>query len=252
MCDIVKTYKTMAEEAKVDAQVAESKATETEKTVEKSKEDTQKTVGEMAEGVTPKEDPRVVDEHIFVAEKKARKAAEKELKELRKTIEDGATKAEINDSVDAIADEHNIDKGFLKKLVSTIKAETEKDLDAKYLTKIEQKERVEKFDSVFSKAFDKAIERTPDFKNIANPEIIKVLATQPSNSKKTISELLEETYGNAIVGKRTIETTSPNGGKEPEPINFAKAEKDIEYFKEIMADPKKKAEYNQRMLSKGF
>ena len=237
----------MAEEAKVDAQVAESKATP-----ETTVEETPKTVGEMAGETIEVEKPKVVDEHVFVAEKKARKAAEKELKALKLSIEDGASKKEIADDISAIADEHNIDKEFLQKLASSIKAEAEKDMDAKFASKFESKEKSEKFDDVFSKAYDKAIERAPDFKSISNPEIIKVLATQPQNSKKTISQLLEETYGNAITGKRTIETTSPGGGKEPEPLDYNKAKTDTAYFLEVMKNPKMKEEYNNRMLKSGF
>ena len=96
------------------------------------------------------------------------------------------------------------------------------------------------------------MERAPEFKAIANPEVIKSLAILPQNAKKTLSQILEETYGNAITGKRTIETTSPGGGKEPEPLDIKRAEKDIEYFKEVMADPKKKAQYNEAMLKRGF
>ncbi len=238
----------MAEEAKVDAQVAESKATP-----EKTVEETPKTIGEMVgETIEAEKKESTVPSHEFVAIKKALKTAEKELKSLKASIEDGASKKEIADDISAIADEHNIDKGFLQKLASSIKAEAEKEMDAKLASKFESKEKQEKFDDVFSKAYEKALERAPDFKSISNPEIIKVLATQPQNSKKTISQLLEETYGNAITGKRTIETTSPGGGKDPEPLDFKRAEKDISYFKEVMADPKKKAEYNAQMLSRGF
>lgn len=216
------------------------------------KEEVQPTVAEIIEK-TETEEKRVVDEHIFVAEKKARKAAEKELKALKEQIEGGATKQEISESISEIADEHNIDKGFLQKLASSIKAEAEKELDAKYAAKFEGKEKVEKFETAFGKQYDIAMERAPEFKAIANMDIIKTLALQPQNAKKTISQILEETYGNAITGKRTVETvTTPGGGKEPEPLDYKRAEKDIEYFKEVMADPKKKAQYNEEMLKKGF
>ena len=55
-----------------------------------------------------------------------------------------------------------------------------------------------------------------------------------------------------LLGKRTIETTQPGGGNDPEPLNIQRAEKDIEYFKQVMADPKKKAQYNEAMLKRGF
>lgn len=181
--------------------------------------------------------------------KKALIAAEKELKALRESMQyQEATQYEQVTGVDAIADKYNIDREFMNELKSTI----ENDLDAKYASKESAKEKADKFNDAFSKQYNTALERGPEFQAIANPDVIKTLATLPQNKNKTVSQLLEETYGNALTGKRTIETTQPGGGKDPEPLDIAKAEKDINYFNEVMADPKKKAQYNEQMLRKGF
>ena len=239
----------MADEAVITPD-AEVNAPQTETTVETTQEvANEQTIGDMVEETQP--EARVVDEHVFVAEKKARKAAERELKALKQSIEEGATQQEISDDIAEISDEYDIDPGFLQKLAQGIKAQTERDLDAKYASRLGEKEKKEKFDDAFAKAFDSAIERGPEFQAIANPDVIKTLARLPENSRKTVSQLLEETYGNALTGKRTIETTTPGGGKDPEPLDISRAEKDIEYFKEVMADPKKKAQYNAYMLTKG-
>lgn len=212
----------------------------------------EKPVGEIIEEAIPEEKPNMIPESVFLGEKKVRKAAEKELKALKASIEGGATAKEISADIAEIADEHNIDPVFLQKLAASIKAQTEKDLDDKFSSKLNAKEKSENFETAFNKAYQVAIERAPEFKDLANSDVIKTLSMQPQNSKKTISQLLEETYGNALSGKRTIETTKPGGGKDPEPLDFARASKDIEYFKEVMADPKKKAQYNELMLKKGF
>lgn len=237
----------MTEEV-INAQGAEDNATEVEETTEQSQEEVQQTIEEMSD--VPEK--RVVDEHVFVAEKKARKAAEKELKALRESIENGASAQDVYDDISDISEEYDIDPQFLKKFASTIKAQTERDLETKLSSKLSEKERVEKFDKNFENAFNKALERGPEFSSIANMEVIKQLARLPQNSRKTVSQLLEETYGNALTGKRTIETTQPAGGKDPEPLDFDKAQKDIEYFNKVMADPKRKAQYNELMLKKGF
>ena len=238
----------------IHTQEAEVKATPevptTEATVEQP--EAQQTVGEIIEQTQPEKKPELEYDKAYFAEKKARKVAERELKALKEQIEGGATKKEISESIAEIADEHNIDPEFLQKLASSIKAEAEKDIDAKYAAKFEGKEKENKFETAFKSQYDIAMERAPEFKAIANPEVIKSLAILPQNAKKTLSQILEETYGNAITGKRTIETTSPGGGKEPEPLDIKRAEKDIEYFKEVMADPKKKAQYNEAMLKRGF
>lgn len=221
---------------------------------EETVEETQQTIGELSEEIYNGESEehtseKTVPEYAFVAQKKALIAAEKELKALRESIQyQEATQYEQVTGVDAIADKYNIDRDFMNELKSTI----ENDLDAKYASKLSAKEKAEKFDDAFNKQYNTALERGPEFQTIANAEVIKTLATLPQNKNKTVSQLLEETYGNALTGKRTIETTQPGGGKDPEPLDIAKAEKDINYFNEVMADPKKKAQYNEMMLKRGF
>ena len=221
---------------------------------EETVEETQQTIGELSEEIYNEESEehaseKTVPEYAFVAQKKALIAAEKELKALRESMQyQEATQYEQVTGVDAIADKYNIDREFMNELKSTI----ENDLDAKYASKESAKEKAERFNDAFSKQYNTALERGPEFQAIANPDVIKTLATLPQNKNKTVSQLLEETYGNALTGKRTIETTQPGGGKDPEPLDLAKAEKDINYFSEVMADPKKKAQYNEAMLKKGF
>ena len=221
---------------------------------EETVEETQQTIGELSEEIYNEESEehaseKTVPEYAFVAQKKALIAAEKELKALRESMQyQESTQYEQLTGVDAIADKYNIDREFMNELKSTI----ENDLDAKYASKESAKEKADKFNDAFSKQYNTALERGPEFQAIANPDVIKTLATLPQNKNKTVSQLLEETYGNALTGKRTIETTQPGGGKDPEPLDIAKAEKDINYFNEVMADPKKKAQYNEQMLKRGF
>lgn len=221
---------------------------------EETVEETQQTIGELSEEIYNEESEehaseKTVPEYAFVAQKKALIAAEKELKALKESMQyQESSQYEQATGVDAIADKYNIDREFMNELKSTI----ENDLDAKYASKLSAKEKAEKFDDAFNKQYNTALERGPEFQAIANPDVIKTLATLPQNKNKTVSQLLEETYGNALTGKRTIETTQPGGGKDPEPLDISRAEKDINYFNEVMADPKKKAQYNEQMLRKGF
>lgn len=219
-----------------------------ETTVENPVEEAQQTIEDMGVVEQPKEDVRTVPEHVFVQQKKALQKAEKEIKALKDSIENGASQREISSDIESIANKYEVDKGFLEELSSTIKKGFEDELTAKQI----EQQRANKFETSFKKAYDQALERGPEFGAIANPDVIKQLALLPQNAKKTISQILEDTYGNALTGKRTIETTKPGGGKDPEPLDIKRAEKDIEYFKEIMKDPKKKEQYNAHMLTKGF
>lgn len=235
------------DETKEIAPAEELSTAEVETTTENSKEEVEQTISDIIE------EKKTVPEGAFLAEKKARKALEKELDSLKKQFESGdLSNKEVKDSVASIADKHGIDKGFLNDLVTAIKTDTEKELESKFNSKFESKEKAEKFENAFIKGFNLAIERGPEFKDIVNQDVVRQLAMLPQNANKTISQLIEETYGNALTGKRTIEVTTPGGGKDPEPLDFNKARRDTEYFKEVMSDPVKKAQYNERMLKSGL
>lgn len=196
-----------------------------------------------------------IPENIFLSEKKARKEAERELKELKSQIQNSVSKRETSESISDIAKEYDIDPDFLDKFASTIRSESKKELENELSSKfkpLEEKQRQEKIDKAFSIHYTQAINSMPEFVPIVNAEVIKSLSLLPQNSNKTFSQLIEDTYGNALTGKRTIQSTTTGGGKDPAPLDYQKATKDIDYFNEVMANPKLKAEYNNSMLKRGF
>lgn len=219
----------------------------------------EKTIGEVLE--TKVETPveakpaNTVPEHVFLAEKKARKDMERKLKDLEAKIGDGATAKETSSTLKAIAEEYDIDPNFLDKLANTIRSESKNDLQDEISSKfkpLEDEKRQDKINSQFDTYYNAAITSMPEFANIANAGVIKTLSLLPQNANKTFPQLIEETYGNALIGKRTIQSTTAGGGKDPASLDYAKATQDISYYNEVMANPKLKAEYNQKMLSKGF
>ena len=189
--------------------------------------------------------PRMVDEHVFVAEKKARKELEKKVRELEARQ---APASEYSSVADAIANEFDVDPAFTNKILSAAEENALKRFEETTNAKEAQKASMEKFDKAISSEFNRVIGNAPEFATIANMEIIKSLALIPSNHDKTVEQLIEDTYGNAVTGRRTVETTKPGGGKDPEPLDYDRATKDIEYFNKVMADPKLKDQYNEKML----
>jgi len=241
------------EAVKVETPAAETPAEPVvEPVVEKPKtmEDIQK---EIVPEVKPKE---TVGLDKFLKEKSDRKAAEKRIQELEDIIKDGASPKEIATNIDAIAAKYpDVSKDFLEDVAAVITAQVESRADARIEERVkplEAKETAKKIDDVFQKHFTSTMESMPEFKDIVNPEVIKTLSLDPKNSKKTFKEIIEETYGNALTGKRTIETTVPGGGKDTEPLDFAKARQNAAYFDQVMDNPRLKAEYNERMLKEGF
>jgi hypothetical protein len=205
-----------------------------------------------------KKEAKVVPEAKFLEYKKENKEIKKELASLKQLIAEGATKKEVNEEIESLAKEHNIDTDFLKKLSSTI----EKDLSKK-LTKSEVKEEEDKeeedersninIDKAFNEHFDRVIQHLPEFQGIVNKEIIKSLALDPKNGNKTLTQLIEDTYSAVLSGKKTLDSAKPGGGKEPQSLDFKKAQTDAEYRRNVVfADPDLKRQYNAKMLTRGL
>jgi len=232
----------------VETKVEEPKpAVETPKTME----EIQKTV--VSE---PKEEKETVGLDKFLELKKQNKKLSKDLEDFKKLVEDGGSATEVSADINSLSEEYpDLDKKFLNKLVSTIRTQVEKDADEKITSRLkplEAKEKEEKINNAFNTHFDLAMKDMPEFKNIVNPEVIKTLSLDPKNKNKTFKQIIEDTYGYALTGKRTIDTTIPDGGKDSEVLNYDRAEKDPAYFKEVMGNPRLKAEYNKIMLERGF
>ena len=79
----------------------------------------------IGEAIKPKEE--TVPLAALIEMKKANKALAREMAELKKTIEGGASKTEVSDSIESIISEYSdIDPDFLKKFSSAVSAEARK------------------------------------------------------------------------------------------------------------------------------
>lgn len=197
------------------------------------------------------EDKATVGLPKYMEEKKARQALEKEVARLNDLIKNGGTsKEDIAEDIEALSKEYeDVDPVFLNKLARTLEARYEKKFEGKLeeaVKPLKESAEEKRISEAFSTHFDKAMQAMPEYKEIVDPDVIKTLSLDPDNEDKTFSELIEETYGKFVTGKKTMEDkTQPGGGKEPESVDFAKARKDPEYFKMVMANPRLKAEYNK-------
>lgn len=244
-----------AEEKTVDEN-PESNPKQPEQTEEKHQEDAEPTLGEALQTDT-KEKPGKPDSVPFdafeMSKKEAKKFKEeaenlkKEIEQLKSLKEEGSTPKELQDAYSELADEYNVDKTFIQKLAKGLETNLAERLRGEVeerLRPLTEKEKLAEQNVKFDQFYKNAIQKFDNGKKIVNKEVIRTLAFQPQNSGKTISQLIEETYGNAIAGRPTIESTTPGGGKEPESVDFDRAKTDSTYFKEVMSDPKLKAEYN--------
>ena len=182
---------------------------------------TEETVGSYQEEETPKETPDSIPYDRFKKVNEEKKALEAKLAELEKAKE---ADPEVTD---------------------TAKDPDVKEL-AEKLAKIEQKESIAKRDAALQQGLEKALEEYPEFKGVANADIVKRLALDPSNKEKTFKDILEEAYGNAIGGRRTIETTTPRGGAADTKLDSGRLS-DPDYRKEVFANPDLKKQYNESL-----
>ena len=188
----------------------------------------------------------------FLEIKNESKEAKQEISDLKKQIEDGASKKDISKGIKEIADEHNVDENFLNEFASIIKAQAEKEIDSKIAEKLkplQEEDNAKKVDDIFNTNYDKVLENLPEFKDVANKAVIKTLALDPANKNKTFTKIIEEAYGHLIQGKKTIDSSTPNSKSEGETLDKAKL-KDPVYMKKVLADPELKKEYNEGLIKR--
>lgn len=123
---------------------------------------------------------------------------------------------------------------------------------AEKLERIEKNEQMSRMEKIFHDNLSKTLENNPEYKDIVNVEVIKALAFNPANANKTYKQLLEEAYGNALGGRRTVETTVPRGGAKDTKVDMQRAKTDAAYRREVLADPDLRKQYNEGLTDRVF
>lgn len=209
----------------------------------------EKTIGDSLNVAPPKENkkPDTVPFEVFEKMKK-------EFKETIKDLKASSTQSIQDLDLEGISAKYGVDESFLSAYAKAVEQKMTKQFEEKYASKFEEMDRKAaetKLDSAFKSGFEKAMENLPEMEKVVNPKVIKTLSLQKENADKTFTQLILETYGGAIQGKATIERTTPRGGQEPQTLDFSKAQSDPAYFKEVMADPTLKKEYNDALIKSG-
>jgi ribosomal protein S30 len=199
-----------------------------EQTTEQTTVETEPTVAELHTEKTKSPKPNEVPIARLDKEIQRRKEAEAELKALKQEIEGRIEEADEEDN-----------ESEVKKL-------------AQKLERIEESEKRSKLETTFMTHLNKTLENSPEYKDIVNIDVIKALAFNPANANKTYKQLLEEAYGNAVTGRRTIETTTPRGGAKDEKLDVQRARNDTEYRREVLKDPELRKQYNEGLTDRVF
>lgn len=242
----------MAEEVKITPEV-EAKPTEvtTETKPEVKVEDVK--LGDVVDKQPEELKAKTVPEAVFLEEKRERKELSRQVKELTRLIEEGASKKEVSADIKDIAEEFGLPESAVSKLIAKVgeqtKVEYDREIEAK-LKPLQEKERTEKVEKTFNEHFDKLMEALPEYKSLANREVIRSLSQDPKNANKTFAKILEESYGHLVVGKKTLETTQARGGNSDTVIDEKRMTNDMEYYKEVMGNPELKKKYNEGLTSR--
>lgn len=181
-------------------------------------------------------------------EKKALEDTVKDLTEKLANKEETPTAAEVRTDLKEIAEQHGLDPAVLAQVAGAIEAKAMAAVDAA-VAPVTQRERQQQADVAFEKMYTNAIANNPEYEGVANKEIIKQLAFIPSNAKLTFSQLLENTYGGSVKApvKPTMEHTKPRGGGDDQGgLDYARAQRDEDYFKTVKADPALLKEFNEK------
>lgn len=223
--------------------VEETKDTKAVETKTESKKDDK--IGKVLDVKDKKvEEPKMVPEAILIEYKKENKEIHKELNDLKALIESGATKKEVSADLKVLAEKHGVAADFLEEFAAAVRKEAKADADRE-LQPIKDGETAAKRETVFNEHFDKTLIEMPEYSKIVNKNVIRTLVFDPKNANKTFAQIFEESFGHLITGKKTIDTTKARGGKDATIVDVARAQRDPEYFKEIMADPELKKKYNE-------
>lgn len=123
---------------------------------------------------------------------------------------------------------------------------------AQKLEQIEKRDRDSQFKARFKEHLGQALDNSPEYKDVVNADVIEAMVLNSKNANKTYKQLLEEAYGNALTGRRTIETTTPRGGAKDSKVDMKRAQSDAAYRHEILADPDMRKQYNEGLTDRVF
>lgn len=214
---------------------------------EEAQEEQEETIGDLVPDepethVEKKAKPETVPIDVYLKLKK-------ELKEFKKS--ETSTSQSVDSSIEEIANEFDVDAGFAQKLANAIQSSSISKFEERYLAEkkeTEYKQKLQESESKLDKAIEIALENSPHYKNVANVDILKDLARKTTDKTMTVSKLLENVYGKAVTGKKTMESSAPTSGEKGNTsVDFTKAG-DPAVYAQIKSDPKLYKEYNEFVL----
>lgn len=206
------------------------------------------TLGDITSPKQPEKSQDTVPLSKYMAEKNKSRELESLVAELSKSKGSDTIEGRLS----TLADKYDASPELLKEVEKVI-AESQKSaidsVDEKIkailpeITELKNEKRAKEFDTVFKERFNALVEDMPEYKDVANVEVLKALAQLPQNAHLTLQGLVESTYGSAVRGRKSIETGTPTGDGNKTQIDFSKMTDDD--WEKVKSNPELKAQYGE-------
>lgn len=169
-----------------------------------------------------------------------------ELKELKSQIKENKTAPkDYAKGINDIIEKYDVDANFAQDFLELAKKEVRSEF-APEIDKIKNAENKKQLDSRLSEMLTESLERNPEFKDYANKDVIKSLAQLPQNRNKTMTQILEDTYGRfAERGGKSLERSSYNQ-KNSDDIDYNNLSEEEE--RDVLNDPQTAKKYAENQM----
>ncbi len=155
------------------------------------------------------------------------------IRELQEQIKKGGSRGEdAKDEIESLI-EGSADPEFTRKLANALLTKSKKQFEDEYLSDIKDiKKKTEdqskeinnaQITAAISKEFDRVIADSPELGKIAKKEAVrKYIMSSEENLGRTMEDILEELYGDAVQPEPGMEGYSSQGGNHPKEPDYKK------------------------------
>lgn len=198
----------------------------------------EKTIGELKE---PKKEAvdKTVPLATYMGEKKKRQELEKRITDLEAPVD--------SSSAQDLADEFGVSLDAVSKIAKSVKAEVMGEIEPKIHAIEETRTQAEEA-KLLNDLYQVAIDKNPELGKVANKDSILQLAQLDKNQDKTMSQILQDTYGMLYednTPRQSMETSRTGAESTPAKVDFDKlSTMSPDKQREVLDNPKTKAEYN--------